>query len=514
MSEYYEEEYESEFLSEEDIFLIQETYRRQRLKETLIGPTVSTIFHILLIVILAIMITDKYQPELAEIEIKMQEVEEAQIEESPPVEEPVEEVIEESDTVNPILTTVAIETVETNDTALEDVSDDAPSTEDDSAIDAVSDVVVSPSAFASPSFFGGRSAAGRASAVSKFGGTVAGQQNLLKALYWLKKVQNPDGSWGDKNLPAFTGLAMLTFLAYGETPTSKEFGLTVRKAMEWLSIDTTSSNAGRSYSHAIKSYAISEAYAMTGISILEEAMNRNMRIIINGIGRGGSYDYSYRTGRDRDDISLAGWNYQAMKAAYGAGCEEKGLTEAIIKAVGWLKKYADSDNNGDGFPYNSFANGGAGDWKGHFTMRAVGVLCMQLYGEGNYPGVQDEIQKISTFDYSHLSWDAPKKDNLYAWYYATQAMFQKGGTMWKKWNRKFQKVVGDAQHSEGYWEYPGNYHGKGISGLEDKVYATTLCALMLTVYYRYLPSTKGAVGNKGAKKQTIVMEEEGLNLID
>ena len=63
-----------------------------------------------------------------------------------------------------------------------------------------------------------------------------GQQNLLKALYWLKKVQNPDGSWakGWGRQEAMTGLALLTFLAYGETPTSKEFGTTVRKAMEWL----------------------------------------------------------------------------------------------------------------------------------------------------------------------------------------------------------------------------------------------------------------------------------------
>jgi hypothetical protein len=513
MSEYYEEEFENPYFSEEDISEIQEAYRIQRLRETLIGPIISTLFHVGLIIILAIMITDKYKTEVAEIEVQLQEVEDVVIEEPPPIEEPVPEEVEESDAINPTLTTVILENIETNDNALEDTSDEAPSTEDDSAVDAVSDVSVSPSAFASPSVFGGRSAAGRASSVSKFGGTTAGQRNLLKALYWLKKVQNPDGSWGDKNMPAFTGLALLTFLAYGETPTSKEFGLTVRKAMEWLSKDNTGKGAGRSYTHAIKSYALSEAYAMTGVSILESAMNRNIRVIIDGQGKGGSYDYTYRTNRDRDDICLAGWNYQAMKAAYGAGCEEKGLTQAIYKAVGWLKKHAGSDNNGNGFPYNSFANDGKGDWKGHFTMRSVGVLCLQLYGEGDCAEVQDEIKTIATGDYDQLSWSSTRKDNLYGWYYATQAMFQKGGTMWKKWNRRFQKVVGDAQNSEGYWEYPGNYHGKGISPLEDKVYATTLCALMLTVYYRYLPSSKGAMGGKNAKKK-VVVEEEGLDLID
>ena len=145
------------------------------------------------------------------------------------------------------MTTVALENVETIDAALEDVSDEAPSTEDDSAVEAVSDVTVSPSAFASPSVFGGRSAAGRASSVSKFGGTRVGQEKLLKALYWLKKVQNPNGSWaqGVGTMQAMTGLALLTFLAHGETPTSKEFGTTVRKAMEWLSNDPMKKTHGR-----------------------------------------------------------------------------------------------------------------------------------------------------------------------------------------------------------------------------------------------------------------------------
>ena len=49
-----------------------------------------------------------------------------------------------------------------------------------------------------------------------------------------KKVQNPDGSWGTGAHSAFTGLALLTFLAHGETQTSKHFGVTVRKAMEWM----------------------------------------------------------------------------------------------------------------------------------------------------------------------------------------------------------------------------------------------------------------------------------------
>ncbi|MCH2207385.1 MAG: hypothetical protein MK132_16130 [Lentisphaerales bacterium] len=507
MSEYYEEEYNG--LSEEDIFYIQETYRNQRLKEALIGPIVSTLFHIALIIVLAIMITDKYTSEPADIEVKLQEIEEVQIEEPPPIEEPVPEEVESEDAVNPVLTTVVIESAETNDSALEDISDEAPSSEDDSTVEAVSDVTVSPSAFASPTVFGGRSAGGRASALAKFGGTKTGQKNLLKALYWLQKVQNPNGSWGDNYPHAYTGLALLTFLAHGETHLSKEFGLTVRKSMQWITTEPIGLNHGRGYCHPIMTYAICEAYAMTGLSMLEEPMNRSIRKIIDGQRDNGGFDYLYNKSRDRDDLSLGGWNYQAMKAAYGAGCEEAGLTGAIDKAVTWLKTQASFDDKGNGFPYDSYN----GKWRGSFTMRAVGVLCLQLYGEGEFPGVQDEIEAISTVDYEQLFWESKRKDNLYAWYYATQAMFQKGGTMWKKWNRRFQKVLNNNQHHEGYWNYAGNFHKLGITPLDEKIYATTFCSLMLTVYYRYLPTTKGGLGDRNAKKVKLVEEEE-LNLIE
>ena len=514
--EFYDEEYEDGMLSEEEIIAIQEEYRRRRLIESLIGPVVSTVFHVVLIIILAIFITDTVKEPVAEIEVVMEEIEEVEIE-PPPVEQPEPEKIEETDTTNPVLTTVAVENVDTNDQALEDTDDEAPSTDDNMADQAVSDVVVSPSAFASPSVFGGRSASGRASAVSRFGGNKIGQDRLLKALWWLKKVQKPDGSWGTAGKPAFTGLALLTFLAHGETPTSKHFGTTVKKAMQWLANDPIKKDYRNGYPHAIKTYALAEAYAMTGVSILEASMNKCVRVLIDGQQEGGCYNYKYSTNQARQDLSFAGWNYQALKAAYGAGCEEKGLHEAIYKAIEWLKNNSADDAK---FPYSTKDNEPKTS-KAKHTMRAVGVLCLQLFGEGGANEIKDDINVIGTTDLANLSWNNPPKESLYGWYYATQAMFQAGGAKWRPWNRKFQKEIGEAQHPEGYWVYPGDYHGGNVGDdITQKVYATTLCALMLTVYYRYLPSSKGAIGDKGGmkkaeeKKKEEVMQEEGLDLVD
>lgn len=506
----YDEEFRNDILSEEDILEIQEEYRRKRLIESLIGPVVSTIFHVLLIILLAIFITDTPKDAIAEIEVVMEEVEEIEIE-PPPVEQPEPEDVEPEDTTNPVLTTVAVENVETNDEALEDTNDDAPSTDDNMADQAVSDVVLSPSAFASPSVYGGRSASGRASSVSKFGGSKVGQAALLKALWWLAKVQNPNGSWGTSNQQAFTGLALLTFLAHGETPTSKHFGKTVKKAMQWLSNDPMKKNHGNGYGHAIKTYALAEAYAMTGVSMLKVTMNKAIRIVIDGQQEKGCFTYNYGPG-PKQDLSVAGWNFQALKAAFGAGCEEKGLQEAIYKAIEWLKLAGDTEK---GFPYDltKQENGGT-----THTMRAVGCLCLQLFGEGKTREIANDLKKISKDDLAKYSWNNPPRESLYGWYYATQAMFQNGGASWKTWNRKFQKELTDNQSKEGYWEYPGDFHGK-MDVLTRQIYATCLCALQLTVYYRYLPSSKGAIGGKAMgnaveKKKEEVMEEEGLDLVD
>ena len=67
-----------------------------------------------------------------------------------------------ADAAEPLITTVKIENIETNDAALEDSNDESPSTDDNMLDQAVSDVVVSPSAFTSPSVMGGRSRFGRA----------------------------------------------------------------------------------------------------------------------------------------------------------------------------------------------------------------------------------------------------------------------------------------------------------------------------------------------------------------
>ena len=76
--------------------------------------------------------------------------------------------------------------------------------------------------------------------------------------------------------------------------------------------------------------------------------------------------------------------------------------------------------------------------------------------------------------------------NVYYWYYATLALYQHGGEPWSKWNAKIRdRIVGlqsTAGHQTGSWEPDNSLYG-ATSG---RIYCTTLAALSLEVYYRYL----------------------------
>ena len=480
--------------------LIQEEYRRQKLKESLIGPVISTLLHIVLLVLCAAFFVGENVKKNETVEITSAQ-EDIPTEEPPPPPPPPEIPPPEPQEVvshDPQVTSDAVPDAADLVGAIDDVSDEPPSTDDSAESDLVNDIKPSASSIVSSKMYGGRSAAGRAGSLKTYGGQVAAQQALHKAMSWLAKVQNPDGSWGEKvgARPAgMTGLGLLVFLAHGETSKSKTYGETVSRAIQWLANDKIMTAGQSVYAHAIKTYALSEAYSMTGNYELFERVNDLVKIIIAGQQAKGGFDYNFSKDESRQDVSVAGWNYQALKAAKLAGVDAAGLDAAIAKSINYLKELGANSESGDGFPYNAAGN----KTQNHHTTRGVGVLCLQLFGAGQTPEIRDELHKISTYDYDRLDWDKAPKGSLYGWYYATQCMFQAGGKMWKSWNSKFQKMLEINQNPIGYWTWPSKGHAP-FDDLTKKIYATCLCSLMLTVYYRHLPMSAKAQPTKIGKK--------------
>jgi hypothetical protein len=337
-----------------------------------------------------------------------------------------------------------------------------------------------------------RTAGARSGALRTFGGTGRGEEAVMKALRWLKNNQSPDGSWSKAegtDPAAMAGLALLCFLAHNETPASEEFGQTVELAMKFIVSKQAASGAfGREYTHGICTYALSEGYALTKIMALRDAVEKGMAYIVNGQQPLGGFDYGYKKG-DRWDLSVGGWQFQAMKAAKMAGMADEKVENAIKLGTEYLRKQAFAASVG-GFGYDG--KPGAPGTSAKPSMTGAGVLCLQLLGQPNVPEVRAGLEYLKDVPCTWIAAD-PKEANvkekkgpknaLYAWYYITQAKFQKGGKDWDNWNAQFSRALIGGQEKDGHWDN-GDWGGP--------VYSTTLCCLMLEVYYRYLPTYKHA----------------------
>ncbi|MEI7900354.1 MAG: prenyltransferase/squalene oxidase repeat-containing protein [bacterium] len=348
------------------------------------------------------------------------------------------------------------------------------------------------------SLVGSREPGARDKLIAQYLGDQPTEDAVLRALRWLKKNQQPDGSWNSQKI-AMTGLATLTFLAHGEKPGgSAEFGETVRKALEFLMSNQMADGRfngmdAHEYAHPIATYALCEAYGMTLNPNVKTAAEQALAPIIAGQHPTGGWTYKMDPNADnasgtyRDDTSYMGWCAQALKAAKLAKLHVEGLEKAAKLTVKGFQKNAEPNG---GFGYTSPGQGG---------LTGVGTLCLQLFGAFNEPEVKKSLDRMDgwqpCFDTKTLAGASPQ----YACYYATQAKFHAGGKRWENWNTLMKSLYVQAQQVEksaikdaqgkdadiGWWV-------NGDAHTDRPVMDTCLTAMQLMVYYRYLPTTSTA----------------------
>ena len=327
------------------------------------------------------------------------------------------------------------------------------------------------------------------------GGKTMTETAIVKGLSWLKATQSEDGSWGakDKNengepikadahhKKAMTGMALLCYLGHCELQDSPDFGPTVQKAISYITSMPPDEPVGAgnrgSYSHPIRTYALCEAYTMTKIKKLEVYAKRAAELVIKGQNENGGWAYAYGKGpAAHTDLSVAGWNIQALKAAAYTGIEISGLDEAMDKAIKYVKECQDKAGK---FAYQRGKGGKA-------SLTGTGVLSLQIWKNAKSEEAEKGLEWIVQNEAVITEWS---KVDVYGWYYNAQACFQAtgvsgGSKFWKAWNKDFQKTVTSNQAADGHWPHGNHFHG------DSDVYRTTMAILMLEVYYRYMPTTK------------------------
>jgi len=470
-----------------DVAAVVAAYRRRQTIEHLLGPLLSFILHVIVIMAGVALLVGKpmedYDEEIEVVieELDIKELDPKVLEELQKLEQIAEEVVPTVD--KPQVPHDVVETVSTDD-----FSDEMAETDEEMDVSDVLDMKASDTPLKISGLYGGRTNAGRQRLLRRGGGSTVTESAVLRALRWLKEHQNPDGSWSKSQPVAMTGLALLTYLAHGETPLSEEFGVTVQKAMQNLSARMMAATqspgcGGRAYTNGVATYALAEAYGLTRIPFLKPAMEQGLGFIVQGQQKNtGGWDYRYAKGK-RWDLSVSGWQVQALKGGYVAGADTPGLAEAIEKSAQFLRKVTFKDG---AFGYSE-------PGKGSWGMQGAGTLCLQLIGEGRSVEARAGVKNISEND--KVVWDDEREyldhsNPAYNWYYETQAMFHGGQASWRNWNKMFSRILVQNQKSDGHWDCPGRVTKDRKRPEYDPYYTTCLCCLSLQVYYRYLPTYK------------------------
>ncbi len=340
------------------------------------------------------------------------------------------------------------------------------------------------------------------------GRTPTTERAVTGALLWLARHQLSDGSWslqnylqrcsdhtctGPGNVMADTGataLGVLPFLAAGQTHRTKgPYQAHVRGALQWLirrqKADGNLAVGAQQpmYSHALATIALCEAAGMTGDQSVRLAAQRAVDYIVMAQNKAtGGWRY---TPGEEGDTSVVGWDVMALKSALMAGLSVGGSGggDAAFKgAAKWLDSVQSGPNNSQ-YAYQP----GTGPQS---TMTSVGLLCRQYLGaKPDSPMMAEGV----TYLMNHVPGDEFRgASNIYYDYYATQVLHNMNNSDWDTWNRRMRDLLVKSQNRDihscanGSWDPAGDQWAR--SG--GRLMMTSLAALTLEIYYRYLPLFK------------------------
>lgn len=336
------------------------------------------------------------------------------------------------------------------------------------------------------------------------GGSEQTEAAVNRALEWLVSQQQPDGRWDPRRTEAgrefrvlghdrrgaggdadtaITGLALLSLMGAGHSHLQGEYRETVRRGLQFILSSQKSSGhlAGDAslfahmYSHGIATLAVGEAFALTGDERLRAPLERAVAYSLTAQDpRTGGW--RYQPGEE-GDMSQFGWQLMALKSAQIGGVNVP--TETVRR----MTHFVDLCTSG--------AHSGLGSYRPRQpptpTMTAEALCCRYFLGQAVPERTADEATR---FVVQNLPGSG--EVDYYLWYYATLALYQRGGADWDKWNRRLQQQLVETQtrtgEQAGSWEPNGKWCGYG-----GRVFSTALATMCLEVYYRYLPFVREQV---------------------
>lgn len=292
-------------------------------------------------------------------------------------------------------------------------------------------------------------------------------------LAWLAAIQAPDGSFGStSNYGRHVGLTALSGLAFmsdGNAPGRGKYGENVDACVRFILVCSGESGLlaaetshGPMYGHGFATLFLAEIFGMSNRPGLDEAVHKAVRLIVNTQNHQGGW--RYQPVQNDADISVTICQVMALRAARNVGIHvPKGTIDSAIEYV------RQSQNDDGGFRY--MLNSGSSA----FARSAAGVATLLYAGVYRDDAVERGLEYLMQFLPSK-SVDRNLGHYLYGHYYAAQAMYLSGSSLWSQWYPAIRDELVDAQQADGYW--------RGQAGNE---YGTAMALIVLQMPNRLLP---------------------------
>jgi hypothetical protein len=315
------------------------------------------------------------------------------------------------------------------------------------------------------------------------------QEAIQKGLLYLREHRNPSGAWTDivgrkvhntyegelNEHVGVTALAGIAFLASGSLPDQGPYCDEIRGALQYVMGQVQengfiTAHGSRMYEHAFATLFLAEAYGTTRDERVKENLKMAVRLIEKAQNSGGGW--RYLPGAQDSDMSVTVCQVMALRAARNAGIQVGPRT--INEAVRYVKESFRPEEGAFDYQFSQqpFRS------RTSFALTAAGVTT--LYGAGEYDAV--ELKKGLEFLWRNRPEPEHAEnrfDYYYAQYYAVQAMFQAGGSLWSGWYKYVRDDLLSLQKTDGSWQ-----------DLVGANYATAMAAIILQIPYQYLPITE------------------------
>jgi hypothetical protein len=304
-----------------------------------------------------------------------------------------------------------------------------------------------------------------------------------RGLAFLAKEQNEDGSLSGGGPPAaVTGLAVMAFLACGQVPDTGRYGLTVRRAVDYLvrqvPVDgyVGKVDGSRMYGQGIVTLALAETLGVESNDAnrrrTRAALLRAVQVILDAhaVKKDEPHDggWRYEPTSSDSDLSLSGWNALALRAAADVGVDVP--KDRAERGLAYVMRCYRADRQG--FAYQPGGEATA-------AMTGVGLLGIFLLDRTDRPEI---TAAAGRFLLAHPIDPQQTRYPYYAFYYATQAAFQAGEPVWPAvWQQNSRRLVEQQTAGDGGWPASHSSEEPG------RVYATSMAVLTLAVPYRLLP---------------------------